>query len=272
MNVLEFNDELDEYANIKNHIVSDHNDSILKNKNNVNTVNFIHLNIRSINKNFENLLILLESLSTSYQIIILSETWKIDCLDKYHIKNYNIYYSEGTHNQNDGVLIYVRNEYLPNFTTIKLNENTFSNMIVEINSIIFNITAVYRLPSTDINTFFNDIREILLRNKNKNEVEIFAGDINIDLLKKQDNSTNEYLNLMVENGFIPYINEHTRVTNDNNSCLDHFFIKVPTNKSKILNISPIILHSDITDHFPIILKIENIDQEYKESSQKKKQK
>ena len=127
---------------------------------------------------------------------------------------------------------------------------------------------VYRLPSTNINTFFNDIRDILVRTKNNNAVEIFVGDINIDLLKTQDHSTNEYLNIMVEKGFVPYINEHTRVTNDTNSCLDHFFIKIPTNISKLLNISPIILQSNITDHFPIIVKIANINHKWKENCQK----
>ena len=75
-------------------------------------------------------------------------------------------------------------------------------------------------------------------------------------------------NIMVEKVFVPYINEHTRVTNDTNSCLNHFFIKILTNISKLLNISPIILQSDITDHFPIIIKIANINHKCKENSQK----
>lgn len=205
MNDKEFNSELDKNIEIKNYVVNDHTNELIKNKINLDTINIIHLNIRSIKKNFDNLMVLLESLIATFEIIVLSETWNITSTEHFNIQGYNIYYSGGNHNQNDGVIIYVKQQYLPNFTTIKFTENTFTNLLIEINNVTFNITAVYRLPSTITDTFLLELEQLLKNNKNKNTIDIFVGDINIDIIKKQDNITNEYLNIVVENGYHPYI-------------------------------------------------------------------
>lgn len=72
-------------------------------------LNIIHLNIRSIRKNFDELLIYLEELKIeNIDIIILSETWKIDEVKAFDIKNFDLHYNESFFNQNDGLIMYTK--------------------------------------------------------------------------------------------------------------------------------------------------------------------
>ena len=241
MNVLDYNSQLENYANIKTRIVLDHND-IFADKQKNPTLNIIHINIRSLNKNYDSLLILLESIKTKFDIIVLSETWKVNNLEYFNILGYEIFYSEACHNQNDGLLMYVSNNIIAKFTVQKFSENTFTNLTFKKNGMQFNIIAVYRLPSTDGNIFLHELQNILLQNKQKNAINIFLGDINIDLNKKQDNLTNEYINTIAEHGFLSYINSPTRVSNENETCIDHCFINIPSNITHKIKIIPIVLN------------------------------
>lgn len=59
---------------------------------------------------------------------------------------------------------------------------------------------------------------------------------------------------MYGKGFESLINNYTRVQQNNKSCIDHIFIKIKTqNKEKI---TPIILTSNITDHYATLVAIE----------------
>lgn len=255
MNILEYNAQLENYANIKTFVVEDHNDNIFSDQQDNSLLNIIHLNIRSLNKNFDNLLILLESLKIKFDLIVLSETWKINNLENFNIEGYDIFYSEGSHNQNDGLVMYVSKNINPKFTTVKFSENTFVKLALEKNNLLFNVVAVYRLPSTNSKNFLHELQNVLSQIKQKNATNIFLGDINIDLHKKDENVTNEYINILAERGFFPYVNHSTRISEENESCLDHCFINISPNITNTINISPIVLKSNITDHYPIIIKL-----------------
>lgn len=253
MNIAEFNLNLNQYATVSTHIIGNHNDIHMNGSNPF--LNIFHMNIRSISKNFDNLLILLESLKDcDFDIIILSETWRINLIECFNIKGYNIFYSNGSHNQNDGLVIYIKNIFNAAFKTIRYTENTFTTIQLKKNNISVNLIAVYRLPSTNLLNFIQDLQHILELSKDNESVHFLIGDININI-QKQDEISNEYLNIMAEHGFCSYINTPTRVEKNSQSCLDHCFLKIPLNKKDSFNITPILLTNDITDHFPILLNI-----------------
>lgn len=62
----------------------------------------------------------------------------------------------------------------------------------------------------------------------------------------------DYLLVMAQFGFSPLINKITRPAT--NICIDHIFVKTKS----LANITPIIVQSNITDHYPIILSIGNL--------------
>lgn len=265
---MEFDSELERFASIDTYIIADHDDSLLKN--NGDSINIIHLNIRSLNHNFEEFLILLESLDTKFDIIILTETWRLDDLDIFNIKGYNIFYSNGCYNQNDGVVVYVNKSYVSEFKTVRYTENTFANVTLKINNVVYNILSVYRLPSTNEQVFLQEL-DYILQQQGNNMLNIFTGDINIDIMDvdTQNKITcNEYLNIMAKNGYLSYINKHTRIKHNKSSCLDHIFIKKPLHET-CLNFTPAILLNDTTDHFPILLKVKTYQNKCHKNKSKK---
>lgn len=270
MDVIEFGTVIDGYAEPETYTVSDYCDNpIIKQNINGETVSVLHLNIRSINKNFHELTIFLENLGYEVDIIILSETWKVNCIDLFNIDGYNIHYTQGNFNQNDGLLIYTKsNLSIANVDLFKYSENTFINLKICINHLIYNIIAVYRLPSTNKLIFLEELKLIFENNKTRdNNICIFTGDINIDINNKQDQLVNNYLNIMAQNGFLSYINKATRISDESESCIDHFFLRTK-NVNENIKITPIIIQSAVTDHYPILIKIE---ENFKSSSSNKSQ-
>ena len=255
MNTIEYDAELNNFAQIKTHNIylNYYNNKYNKDPyESTNILNIIHINIRSINKNFENFLVYLESLSNTFDIIALSETWQIQCLSSFNIKNYRLFYSEGKFNQNDGVVVFVKDGIIiENHKNIKYTDSTFLLLNLKYQNLKFQLFLTYRIYSCCINTFLNDLNT-LFSEKSNQAICIFGGDINIDLFNKNNPQVNQYLNILSEAGFISYINKPTRISNVE-TCLDHFFICYPQNIYH-LNFIPIILTSDITDHYPIILK------------------
>ena len=75
------------------------------------------------------------------------------------------------------------------------------------------------------------------------------GDFNIDLIKHDSHlSTNEFLDIMYANSFIPLINRPTRVTSTSATLIDNIFTNDYGEESFAYSG---ILYCDISDHFPV---------------------
>lgn len=216
------------------------------------TLSIFHNNIRSIQKNFDDLTIYLEALQCKFDVIILTETWQLANSDIYNIKGYNSYYNKSNFNQNDGVMIFVKSDYaqIEKIVNLSFNYNII-RLEITVNHKKFGLTSIYKPPKYNCSLFINELREHIKVNCNL-ENEIIAGDLNINII---DNTytVNEYLNLLSQNGFVSCINKPTF---NNKSCIDHIFIKTKMNISKL---APYVINSIIADHSPILLLI-NLDQ------------
>ena len=86
--------------------------------------------------------------------------------------------------------------------------------------------------------------------KQRGRKSIFlAGDFNIDLLTI-DNASTDLLHCLQSHSFIPAISKPTRITNTSSTLIDNIFI----NNTQWLNTSAI-LHCDLSDHLPILLRV-----------------
>lgn len=218
------------------------------------SLNILHMNIRSINKNFDELLLLIHTLDVNnIDIIILSETWQIITTKNYNIPEFRIYYNDSKLNQNDGMIIYIKTNILANVTQEKYQNITITKTDFKFNDNDICITSLYRSPSSESNLFLTDLETHFKKYKNNKSIEIFIGDVNLNLLKTNDGQVNNYINYLGGLGYKSYINKATRVTNDNSSCIDHIFVK-KQQKSKD-SLSPIILKTSITDHYTTLLNI-----------------
>ena len=75
-------------SNDKYYLESEFNQFIL-NTNTVGKLSILHVNIRSLNKNLDNLLILLQSLKYKFPILAICETWKTNAnVDIFQIPGY----------------------------------------------------------------------------------------------------------------------------------------------------------------------------------------
>lgn len=250
-----FLNELEEYLEVETNVIAKVEDIATFINLERNNLNIIHLNIRSIQKHFDELLILISNSSVSHDVIILSETWKIASLDSFNIPGYVSYFNDSQKNQNDGVIVYIKNNLTHSVKVNKLNEINIIKTSLILGNISVGISSVYRSPSSNIDLFLSEVDNYMKEiNNNVNNIEIFTGDININIMNKQDNHNNIYLNNMAKYGYISYINKPTRITNETKSCLDHFFLKTDARNTDI-NCKSFIIETNITDHFPICLSI-----------------
>ena len=118
-----------------------------------------------------------------------------------------------------GTLLYIANHlfYKPR-TDLNLNiANQLEFTFVEIiNSRKSNIIVgwLYKHPSMDVSDFNKNYLDTLLDKLSKQNKQVFLlGDFNINLLNYNDHQpTNEYLDSLSSNSFIPYILQPTRIT------------------------------------------------------------
>ena len=226
-------------------------------KHNEKSLKVFHLNIRSLNKHCHELKAFLSCLNCNFDVLLLTE---IGNTNKELIENvftdYTLYY-EHSKLKKGGAGILVKNEYFDEIeiseNKVQLNCTNCAKCIVEsiflelkYNDSILTIGAVYRHPSGNL-LHFNEALNNCLSRFNNNNMFILGGDINIDLLKTNVPSTQNYLDTMLSYNLIPSIIIPTRFTDRSTTLIDHIFIRLP--KSKINNmVTSGNFITDISDH------------------------
>lgn len=221
----------------------------------------ININIRSYWSNIDALESFLSALKTIPDVIVLTETWLNDNnVSTCFIEGYSEpYYTNRLTNggRGGGVLIFCKNEIenckIENLSICSDNIESCTVSITSLNK-KYNICAIYRPHSGNIQGFTDELGIILSHESMVNKNTILTGDFNIDLLK--DNYwTDIFMSTLQSLHYLPRITKPTRfppdATDATPSILDHIWINF-TN----LNSCGIIL-SDITDHLPTFIKIPN---------------
>lgn len=221
--------------------------------NNFKSIKIFHTNIRSINKNLDDLLVLLKRTNIFFDVIILSECWLSKCPVIPPITGYRSFKTNHV-NQNDGVIAYVRDD---------LACSVESSDISDANCLIlkfFNelaIIALYRSPSyKNLDNFMDGLDGILGSLRSFKSVAII-GDLNIDIANQNgNNNCDKYLNLITSHGLLPGHVFPTR----NDSCIDHIVIK----SHQLVKV--LVLDTCITDHAPVILNYDLVTKSLKTKS------
>lgn len=230
-------------------------DTIVVNINNLknyklnDNFNILHVNIRSINFNFDELTIFLEYLSLDYGIIVLTETFQIENCNLFQLKGFKCIYNEGSYNKNDGVVVYIKENLSFDYKIVEIGETKAIEMSIGGGrSKNMRVTAIYRSPHQCARLFNQSLYNYL--ETNSCQKHVIVGDININILNNED-LAEEYKNIMNTFGFISFINKCTRPAS--RTCLDHIFAKGWNTKSTPGCISGYILDYLITDHNPTML-------------------
>ena len=99
----------------------------------------------------------------------------------------------------------------------------------------------------DLTDFNSNYLNKLLENISKEQKYVFLlGDFNVNLLNyNEHNQTNEFLDSLASNSFIPLILQSTRITSHSNTLIDNIFLNVID-----LDIISGNLTATISDHLP----------------------
>ena len=221
------------------------------NDNNYCNFSLLHMNVRSLQKNFENFDHFLSTLNRfSFSLIGISETWLNSTSPPlFSIDNYELLRADRKEGRGGGVAFYIHNDLnykIRHDIHITGVENLFIEIIDEKykNKII---GVVYRPPNNVMDTFFNELEACLEIISRENKDVYLMGDFNVDLSSPYNNSAQRIINIMSSFALHPLINKPTRITNSTQTIIDNIF-------SNVLNdISTGIMYYDISDHLPIFM-------------------
>lgn len=151
------------------------------------------MNIRILKANIDELLLLLNSINHSFDVIVLSENWLNEDIN-FMINGYESIHSLCKLNKSDGLSIFVSN--ICKFKNVRKqiisNCNSIEITIYKGNS-LFYLTGLYRSPSYNLEDFLFSLNDYLSQ-YNQNSNQILCGDINIDILSNNIESV-DYLNI-----------------------------------------------------------------------------
>lgn len=208
------------------------------------SISILHVNVRSVNCNFDSLTVLLQRTNIACDLIVLSECWLSKVTSECpYLENYTSYKSTYK-NQNDGVIIYARKHLVWSVTEVNVCD---ANCLIAKRGTVFALVAIYRSPSThNVKPFLASLDNLLISLSAIKSV-VLVGDININIRPNSlDPNSDDYLNALASHGFLPAHLCPTRLAN----CLDHVMVR-STKKSTTL-----VFDSPFTDHIPLLFNIE----------------
>ena len=141
-------------------------------------------------------------------------------------------------------MTYKKNELQSTF--VETVNQKKSNIIVEV---------IYKHPSMDLTDFNCSYLNKLFENISKEQKSIsLLGDFTVNLLNyNEHNQTNEFLDSLASNSFIPLILQSTRITSHSNTLIDNIISNVID--SDIISGN---LTATISDHLPQFTIIPNM--------------
>lgn len=211
-------------------------------------------NIRSIySSNHDDLQITLSQLKFEADIIVLTEC-RLDANKPIPLlNNYMSYYTLRQFNQNDGVVAYIKNTIQAQVTELNLSHASG----LQIYTSELTILGIYRSPSVaNADSFIESINNHLETIDLHKNITLI-GDININLIVKETENTNQcknrlnYLNVLSTHGCLPGHCLPTR----KDSCLDHVILKLD---KTLVSALVVVLQTTVTDHSMVVLGLKNL--------------
>ena len=131
----------------------------------------------------------------SFDLIIFSVTWNITDLNPFKLDSYDVLYNQSVLNQNDGLIILIKNNFKYNFSIENICDLKVMRIEVKLLNDTVLISAIYRLHKISENLFINELEKYFYKNNIFSE-HIFLGDINIDIINTV-NDAEAYLNVLL---------------------------------------------------------------------------
>ena len=216
-------------------------------------LSIMHINIRSLPRNGNNLVAYLDLLKIKFNIVCISETWLNDnrIIDDL-FPEYNAYHSmRGTDKSpGGGVSIFVhkrfKSEELCGFTCNQEHIECIFVRILGSSGPNITIGTCYRKPTNSNASAFISALANMITRIDSNDLKFIAGDFNFNLFNiETDNNVSAFMDSLLSLGLINTISKPTRELGEAISLLDNIFIS-----NSIPQVSGTI-YWDISDHYPV---------------------
>ena len=214
-----------------------------------NQFSILHFNARSLPKNFDNIHSYLNSLDFPFSVIGISETWINPNINvNFDIDGYKFIHVDRENGRGGGVGLYVRDD-------LQYKVHNFSDQCDGVEFLGIEIMCkqpknlfvmvLYRQPKSNLSSFISFFDKIL-NDPSINPLNSYImGDFNIDILKNKNSPlASDFVDSFLSAGFYPLIDRPTR--DQRASLIDNIYSNVFHD-----DMSPGILITDISDHFPI---------------------
>ena len=216
-------------------------------------LNILCVNIRSVRKNFDDLLASLISFDVNFHVIVLCETWLQNETEWCPVSGYSAFHSIRQDKKGGGVTVLVSDSVRCNLVdNLTINDIIIETCCVELTfkkkSIL--ILGVYRPPNSSIVSFNSSLFGIINENPELFNLScLIAGDFNIDLGNDDlSDSESEFIDFLHAKHFMPAINVPTRITNCSATIIDHIWTNSLYFKSGVVV-------ADISDHYPTFITL-----------------
>ena len=229
-----------------------------------NTFSVLHVNIRSMKKNFNNFKYMLSMLKYEFKVICITETWcndeNMSTNSNFQLPNYSIIHQMRADHAGGGICMFIHNSLSYKLRAdLSKNDADCESLCIELSNrttknIIVN--TFYRQPAGKIKPFKDHLKTVFSKLKHSNKKLYLTGDFNLNLLDYTTNTkVKTFVNLLFQHGLIPLINKPTRVTRRTATVID----LIITNQFDNSSLTTGIIKTQIADHFLIFLVSKDIN-------------
>ena len=199
-------------------------------------MNVVHLNIRSVNCNLSEFMLVLDQIKIRFNIIVLSETYLFSDENAPNIEGYTAFSVSRDRkriHRGGGLLVYVSDK----ISSIKIDVmsrvfSSYESIGLEISlgkNNSFYLCGVYRPPSCKLQDFNHDFFEMIKASVGGKKC-IILGDFNVNLLGLNSVlACQDFFDNFIDGNYTSLIDAPTRVTQTSKTCLDHIYVNFNEN-------------------------------------------
>ena len=223
-------------------------------------LSIMHFNIRGLLCNLSHLQELVSTLSSNKigpDAILLCETLLSDAKQTLcHLDGYTLV----TNNRNTrggGLAIFLRDSFdYKRLNSKEINvPKEFESLIIEItpdnsNKPIMTLAEIYRVPNSNERLSVERYQTVLNNLESDNKDCFIGTDQNLDLLKCNEKAIiSDLLTSFTTHGFAPTVSKPTRIQKQSATIIDNIYARSRKHTDKQV----LIIQTDISDHFPVLL-------------------
>lgn len=214
----------------------------------------LHVNVRSLRRHWDGLLVLLSGRLASLDVLILSEI-SVDekACSEFTLAGFNSYCLCREEKRGGGLLMFVKNDWFSDRINVSMVHAEVCAVSIHKSSSSYIVCAVYRPPHLNINMFCEEF-SVLFRHFDNNHHILLAGDFNIDISDETKYGVSNYLDVLssfgLENVILDYTREEYYGCKITKSCIDHIITRLGN-----VTLVPAVIKQKVADHYCIALAV-----------------